>query len=92
MQAIDISKKAETFKFLGDPTRLKILAVLFSTDEELCVNEISDAVDASPSATSHQLAKLEVRNIVTSIRDGQTMCYKVIDSSVTDELRAIINL
>jgi len=73
----------DIFKTLSDPTRMKILQVLFRAKRELCVNEIAEAVGVSHSATSHQLAKLEDRNMVTCFRRGQTMCYQIQDNTVT---------
>lgn len=81
---------ADTFKILADETRLKILQLLFSSTEIICVNQIADIVGVSPSATSHQLAKLEARKIVTCSRSGQTMCYRIDDNKLTRMLRQII--
>ncbi len=73
----------EMFKVLSDRTRLNILHLLFTTDKTLCVNEIADAVGATSSATSHQLAKLEAKDIVSCSRMGQTMCYVIKDNALT---------
>ena len=68
-------QSANVFGLLSDPTRLKILDILLESKGELCVNEIAEAVDASPSATSHQLKKLELLSIVSRCRYGQEVCY-----------------
>ncbi len=80
----------ELFKLLSDPTRLKILAVLMSAKRELCVNEIAEAVNVSQSATSHQLAKLEARGIVSCFRDGKTICYEIEDIPLVETIQAIL--
>ena len=90
--ASQINEKTDIFKLLSDPTRLRILSVLLSADRELCVNEIAYEVGATASATSHQLAKLEARNIVICHRRGQTMCYEVVESPTTKILMQIIKL
>lgn len=82
----------EIFKLLSDPTRLKILIMLFNSEEELCVNEIADYVEVTHSATSHQLSKLEDRGIVSCERHGQTMCYKIIYNEDTYKIKRMINL
>jgi ArsR family transcriptional regulator, lead/cadmium/zinc/bismuth-responsive transcriptional repressor len=85
-----INSSADIFRFLADPTRLKILELLFSASNELCVNEISLAVGATHSATSHQLARLEVRGIVVCNRVGQTVCYEITDTKLTNTISKII--
>lgn len=82
-----VLQAVNTFKILSDPTRLKILLILFHMKKDLCVNEISKAVRISHSATSHQLAKLESRGIVRCFRVGRTMCYKINNSSLTKNVQ-----
>ena len=48
---------AELFKGFADPTRVHILWLL--AGQELCVTEISEAVELSQSAISHQLQLLK---------------------------------
>ncbi|MBP7956981.1 MAG: winged helix-turn-helix transcriptional regulator, partial [Faecalibacterium sp.] len=44
---------ADLFRVFGDSTRIKILYALH--DNELCVQDIANAVQLSQSAVSHQL-------------------------------------
>lgn len=87
-------KKAERttdlLRLLSSKTRFKILTLLMYSDQEVCVKEIAEAIGASHSATSHQLARLEDRGIVTSVRDGQTVCYYLTSSANVKKLRNII--
>jgi len=83
-------KITDTFKLLSDPTRLKILGFLFRSREEVCVNEIADAIGMSHSATSHQLAKLEARGVVECFRRGQSMCYQIKDGPVTRKIKKAV--
>tara|TARA_B100001540_G_C15764289_1_gene623184 strand:- start:1142 stop:1432 length:291 start_codon:yes stop_codon:yes gene_type:complete len=80
---------AATLKVLADPARLRIISLLLEAQEGSCVGDIAEKVHLSPSATSHQLAKLEDKGIVTSSRNGQMMCYKLVDCPV---VRDIINV
>ncbi len=48
---------ADLFRVFGDSTRIKILYALH--DNELCVQDIADAVALSQSAVSHQLRVLK---------------------------------
>jgi len=78
-------------KLLSDETRVNILTLLLESTADLCVMEISDAIAMSHSATSHQLSKLENAGVVSSFRDGQTVCYHLTDKQVTVSIRNIIN-
>lgn len=92
MSSQNSQQLSEMFKILSDETRLKILQLLFSTDETVCVNQIADKVGASPSATSHQLAKLEAKEIVSCTRSGQTMCYVIVDNEFTRRLKQSLSI
>ena len=85
-----VSKATTTFKILSDPTRFKILLLLFESEGELCVTDIAEKVKISHSAASHQLSKLEAHSIVSSYRDGQTVCYEVTDNELVYNLRRVM--
>jgi ArsR family transcriptional regulator, lead/cadmium/zinc/bismuth-responsive transcriptional repressor len=57
---------AETFRVLGDPTRVRILDVL--ANGELCVCDIASLVQMSESAVSHQLRLLRHMRLVRARR------------------------
>ena len=84
------TKASAVFKLLADPTRLKIIQLLFGSKKEWCVYEIAEAVEMSQSATSHQLAKLEAHEIVCSYRDGQNICYELKNSPMTKSIKRIL--
>lgn len=73
---------ADLFKIIGDSTRIKILWAL--KDNELCVCELSNILNMSMSAISHQLKTLKNSNMVTSIRDGKSIFYSLCDKHVHD--------
>ena len=54
---------ANLFKGFADPTRVHILSLL-RQNEELCVNDIAEAVELSQSAISHQLRILKQMKII----------------------------
>ena len=56
-----VSALADTFKVLGDATRVRILDVL--SRDELCVGDIADILGLSESAVSHQLRLLRGQSI-----------------------------
>jgi DNA-binding transcriptional ArsR family regulator len=73
---------AETFRALGDPTRVRILDAL--AHAELCVCEIATLVGLSESAVSHQLRLLRSLRIVRARRQGRMVFYALDDHHVTD--------
>lgn len=76
-----LEKAAEMFKVFGDPTRTKILAALFSG--EMCVCCISEVVQMSVSAVSHQLRILRQSHLVKSRRCGKQIYYSLDDEHIT---------
>ncbi len=71
---------AETFKLLGDPTRVKILQALAVT--ELCVCDLAALLEMTSSAISHQLRLLRARGIVRFRKQGKMVYYALDDSHV----------
>jgi DNA-binding transcriptional ArsR family regulator len=64
---------AETFKVLGDETRVRILFAL--SQQELCVQEIAERLQMTQSAVSHQLRRLRDRNLVRYRKKGKMVYY-----------------
>ncbi|MBQ8919482.1 MAG: winged helix-turn-helix transcriptional regulator, partial [Acidaminococcaceae bacterium] len=61
-----LSAIADFFKVLGDETRMKIINAL--AHNELCVTDLSDALEMTQSSVSHQLKLLRMANQVKSRR------------------------
>ena len=76
-----INDLSDLFKILGDPTRTKILFVL--EKGELCVSDISNAVNMTKYAVSHQLRTLKQAKLVKCKRDGKEMIYSLDDDHVS---------
>ena len=68
------------FKVFGDPTRLKILYILF--EKEVCVCDIAKIINMQQSAVSHQLRVLKSSNLVKYRREGKTIYYSLSDDHV----------
>lgn len=71
---------AETFKALGDPTRLRIVSAL--AQEELCVCDLATLVDVSESAVSHSLRTLRQLRLVRYRKVGKIAYYSIDDAHV----------
>ena len=76
-----VNEATSFLKLLSDPTRLKILSALNSS--ELCVCDLSPVVGISESAVSHQLRLLRTGRLVTFRKEGRVAYYRLTDEHVT---------
>jgi DNA-binding transcriptional ArsR family regulator len=84
--------KAEFFKALAHPLRIRILELLRAGP--LSVTQIQAATGAPGSSVSQQLAVLRGRNVVATERQGTTIIYRVADAELfvlLDAARRIFN-
>jgi len=79
-----VAAMVESFKALADPTRLRLLALLFT--EERRVSDLADHLAVSQSAVSHQLRILRSLNIVRFRKAGREVYYDLADEHVRDIL------
>ncbi len=82
----EMTALAELFKNFGDVTRVRILDCLSEADE-ICVNDLSEALGMTQSAVSHQLRVLKNSNLVKVRREGKLMFYSLDD----DHVRCILD-
>lgn len=71
---------AELFKVFGDSTRTRILSALFSS--EMCVCDISNLLNMTKSAVSHQLRILRQTKLVKFRRSGKEVYYSLSDDHI----------
>ncbi len=71
---------AETFKVLGDLTRVRILDAL--SRAELCVGDLAALLGLSESAVSHQLRLLRGMRLVRPRRFGRLIFYRLDDDHI----------
>ena len=76
---------AETFKVLGDPTRLRIVTAL--SHRELCTFDLAGALGISESAVSHQLRLLKTLRLVRQRKEGKLVFTSLDDEHIEDLLR-----
>lgn len=79
---ITLTKVADFFKILRDPTRTKILCAL--DNNEMCVCDIANVLNMTKSSISHQLNTLRQNNIVKSKKIGKEVFYTLDDEHVTE--------
>lgn len=77
-----VRRLADTFKVLGDQTRVNLLSVL--TGQELCVCDLAAALEMSNSAVSHQLRVLRDARLVKYRREGKMVYYSLDDRHVVE--------
>lgn len=76
---------ADTFRVLGDPTRVRILDAL--SHGELCVCDLAAVLKLSQSAVSHQLRLLRGLRLVRPRRDGRMVFYALDDRHIISLFR-----
>jgi DNA-binding transcriptional ArsR family regulator len=82
--AAAVSALADTFKILGDPTRIKIAFAL--SKEELCVCDIANLLGVSQSAVSHSLRVLRQMKLVKFRKEGKIAFYSLDDEHISNLL------
>ncbi len=76
-----IGELSQTFKALGDVSRLKILWAL--EHEEMCVCDLAALLGITESAVSHQLRLLRTLRLVKNRRDRTILYYRLADVHVS---------
>ncbi|MGQ9572308.1 MAG: ArsR/SmtB family transcription factor [Dehalococcoidia bacterium] len=71
---------AETFKVLGDTTRVRIIHALALA--ELCTRDLAAVLGMSESAVSHQLGMLRLLRLVKFRREGRVVYYSLDDEHI----------
>ncbi|MEK1891076.1 MAG: metalloregulator ArsR/SmtB family transcription factor [Phyllobacterium sp.] len=82
--APELTVLAETFRLLGDPTRLRIL--FFCLEEPRSVGDIAASLDLSQSLVSHHLRLLRGARLVRGNRQAKQIFYELADKHVSDML------
>ncbi|MCX5562819.1 helix-turn-helix transcriptional regulator [Streptomyces sp. NBC_00038] len=78
--------KAELFRMLGHPVRIRVLELL--QDGPKPVRDLLAAIEVEPSNLSQQLAVLRRSGIVTATRTGSTVVYQLAGGDVAELLAA----
>lgn len=78
--------KAEFFRMLGHPVRIRVLELL--QDGPKAVRDLLPEIDVEASNLSAQLAVLRRSGIVTATREGSTVVYALAGGDVAELLRA----
>ncbi|WP_328769688.1 ArsR/SmtB family transcription factor [Devosia sediminis] len=79
---------AETYRLLGDPTRLKV--VLTCLEGPIAVGDIAKVTGASQSLVSHHLRLLRAARLVRGTRRNKQVFYEAADDHIARMLRDMI--
>ena len=79
---------ADSFKILGDTTRIRIFWALCHCEE--CVINISAMMDMSSPAVSHHLRQLKSAGLIVSRREGKEVYYRAADTEESHLLHIMI--
>lgn len=77
--------KAEFFKTLGHPARIRVLELL--AEREQAVGELLAEVGIEAASLSQQLAVLRKANLVATRREGSNVYYRLTSPDVAELLR-----
>ncbi|HVA38404.1 MAG TPA: metalloregulator ArsR/SmtB family transcription factor [Candidatus Dormibacteraeota bacterium] len=72
--------KAELFKVLSHPTRIRILDAL--REGQLTVGDLQQRLSAEQSTVSQHLAALRAKDLVQARREGTSVWYTVADPAI----------
>ncbi len=75
---------AETYRLLGDPTRLRVL--LACLGGPIAVGDIAQGIEASPSLVSHHLRHLRAARLVRGTRKTRQVFYEAADDHIRNML------
>jgi ArsR family transcriptional regulator len=78
--------KAEFFRMLGHPVRIRVLELL--QNGPMAVRDLLARIEVEPSALSQQLSVLRRSGIVTSTREGSTVVYTLAGGDVAELMQA----
>ncbi|ADY57285.1 transcriptional regulator, ArsR family [Syntrophobotulus glycolicus DSM 8271] len=79
----------DTFKALADPNRRKIIQLL--KEKDMSAGEIAELFRISKPSISHHLNILKQADLITDMRQGQSIVYSLNISVFEDMMNMLIN-
>ncbi len=78
--------KANLFKALAHPARIRVLEILSASGQPTPVSEILAQTDIEPTLLSQHLAVLKRHHVVTSDRVGNAVFYRLAHAKISELL------
>lgn len=85
----DLEKKARLLEIAGDPTRIRILCLMFKYGRA-CVSEIAGGLGMSIASISHHLQIMKDNGYFVTEREGNTICYILENNDLVRKLKSLI--
>ena len=87
----EVRATAELFRALADPARVRILNVLATCGEPVCICHLVEPLDLSQPTVSHHMKKLVDVGLVEREQRGKWAHFTLIDEAV-EKLAAVADL
>jgi ArsR family transcriptional regulator, arsenate/arsenite/antimonite-responsive transcriptional repressor len=85
----EIEATAQLFKALGDPARVRIVHLLATSDEPVCVCELMEPLGLAQPTVSHHLKKLTDAGLLVREQRG-VWAYYTLDEDALAKLGALV--
>ena len=85
----EIETAAQLFKALGDPARVRIVHLLATSDEPVCVCELTGPLGLTQPTVSHHLKKLTDAGLLEREQRG-VWAYYTLDEEALARLGALV--
>ena len=80
--------QAEIYRIFSHANRIQIFWLLM--ENEMSVNEIAEAIEASVQNASQHLRLMKAADILDTRRDGQTIFYHIAETDIGNYCRRIL--
>ena len=80
---------AELFRALGDASRVKIVNVLVTSEDPVCVCHLTEPLGLTQPTVSHHLKVLRDAGLVESSRRGTSAFYRLVPGAVRELRHAL---
>lgn len=80
--------QAEIYRIFSHSNRIQIFWLLM--ENEMSVNEIAEAINASVQNASQHLRLMKAASILDTRRNGQTIYYRIADTDIGNYCRRIL--
>ncbi len=81
---LNIDEATSVFQSLTDVTRLRILRLFLGAREDLCLCDISAALDEPTYKVSRHLKALREAGLLDAERDGRWLYHRIADDEATE--------
>jgi DNA-binding transcriptional ArsR family regulator len=82
-----LAKAAECLKVLAHPHRLRMVQMMLM--DKYTVGELAEACELSSAMASDHLRLMQRCGFLSSVKDGRSVYYEVVDSHLADLIRCV---